>query len=253
MRKILVFKHVAQENLGNIKPSLMAEGFRIRYVNFGRDPEAQPSLDRYQGLIVMGGHMGVYEAELFPHIKVECALIEAALEKNIPVLGICLGAQLLAHTLGSPVRKHKEREMGWCDLEMLKGATNDSLFQGFQPSEKIFQMHGDTFDIPAGAVHLAQSEVCGSQAFRYGEKTYGLQFHLEATQTMISDFLAIEKNNADLVRWGGPGLPDQIRADSQKYLPRSLALGQSAFSNFLGSFGLPPRAVKVRHSHGRDR
>jgi GMP synthase (glutamine-hydrolysing) len=197
--------------------------------------------------------MGAYEADRFPHIKVECALIENALKRNLPVLGICLGAQLLAHTLGAPVRKHTERELGWCDLENLETGEKDRLLENFQPREKIFQMHGDTFDLPAGATLLASSKTCPTQAFRYGDKTYGLQFHLEVTQAMIEDFLAVEKNIQDLIAWGGEKLPEKIRSESPQFLLRSLSLANTSFAKFLENFGLPERVEKVRHSHGHDR
>ncbi len=90
MRKIIVFQHVAHEILGTLNPLLKSKGFRVRYINFDRNPEETPSLEKYNGLIVLGGNMGVYEAEKYTHIKVELKLIEQALSKNIPILGICV-------------------------------------------------------------------------------------------------------------------------------------------------------------------
>src|SRR5580693_8530137 len=118
MRKIVVFMHVAHELLGTLNPSLKARGLRVRYINFDRQPDTEPSMDRYNGLIILGGNMGVYEADRYRHLKVELQAIEQALKRNIPVLGICLGAQLLAHALGSEVRKNSEKEIGWYDLKM---------------------------------------------------------------------------------------------------------------------------------------
>src|SRR5688572_32749167 len=100
MRKLLVLQHVAHEILGTLNPLLKRAGFRIRYVNFGRHPEAQPSLDGYHGLVVLGGPMSVYEDHRFPHLITEMKLIEDAMQRNLPVLGICLGAQLIARHWG---------------------------------------------------------------------------------------------------------------------------------------------------------
>ncbi len=105
MRKIMVFQHVGHEPLGTLNPMLKSAGFNIRYVNFARHPDFVPSLDNYSGLIVLGGPMGVYEANEYAHLKVEMKAIEEALKKNMPVLGICLGAQLVASVLGGQVRE----------------------------------------------------------------------------------------------------------------------------------------------------
>jgi GMP synthase (glutamine-hydrolysing) len=177
MRKIMVVQHVGHEPLGTLNPMLKAAGFRIRYVNFGRDPDHVPSLAGYRGLIVLGGPMGVYDADKFPHLKHEMLMIEDALKRDLPILGICLGSQLLAHVLGAKVTKARTMELGWLDVH--RTANEDPLFASYAPTEKVFQLHQDTFDIPKGAVHLKRSDLYEGQAFRYGQKAYGLQFHLE--------------------------------------------------------------------------
>jgi GMP synthase (glutamine-hydrolysing) len=222
-------------------------------VNFGREPEASPSLEKYHGLIVLGGWMGVYEADHYPHIHLECRLIEAALKRGMPVLGICLGAQILAHTLGATVKKHTQKEVGWQEVKLTEGGKQDPLLGHFSASERVFQMHGDTFSIPAGAEHLAFSEACAGQAFRYGENAYGLQFHLESDEDMIRRFLKNPENRQELEAFAGPDAPEKIEADTGLYLPRSLELGRSTFSAFLNLFGLPKRPTLTRSSHGRPR
>ena len=116
MRKLLVFQHVAFELLGTLHPLLKRRGFRIRYVNFQRDPDAQPVVDRYNGLVVLGGPMNCDQVRRFPHLLTEVAAIQRAIELGMPVLGICLGAQLLARALGARVRPNKEKEIGWFPL-----------------------------------------------------------------------------------------------------------------------------------------
>jgi GMP synthase (glutamine-hydrolysing) len=246
MRKALVFQHVAHEILGTLNPALKKQGLRIRYVNFERDPEAQPSIDKYNGLIILGGYMGVYEADQYTHIKTELKLIEEALKKNIPVLGICLGAQLLAHVLGSPVRKHIEKEMGWHDIQLTTAGEKSLLLSHFNKTEKIFQMHGDTFDIPKSCEHLASSKVCEAQAFSYGSKVFGLQFHLEADEAMILRWLNNPKNQADIQESNGKISAELMKADTQKYLNQSLSLSQKTFEKFISLFEMKERPVILK-------
>ena len=253
MRKVIVFQHVAHEILGTLNPLLKQQGFRVRYINFEREPDAAPSLDKYNGLIVLGGYMGVYEAEAYKHIKVEMALIEQALKRNIPVLGICLGAQMLAHALGADVRKSRDKEIGWCDVEVTKSGTSDPLFEHFQKTEKIFQLHGDTFDIPKGAEHLATSKICPSQAFRYGEKAYGLQFHLEVDQAMIQRWLKVPANLKELQESSGQLTADQILADTETYISLSLQLSEVTFRRFIKLFNLKERPELVGSGHGKPK
>lgn len=251
MKKLLVFKHVAAENLGTLKPLLAEEGFRIRYVNFNREPEARPPLEKYQGLIVLGGWMGVYEADQYPHLKVEYELIEEALKRDIPVLGICLGAQILAHTLGANVRKHSQKEVGWQEVELTAAGRKDPLLAHFAAKERVFQMHGDTFDIPQGAEHLARSEVCPGQAFRYGEKAYGLQFHLEVDGQMIGRFLGQAENRAEVEKFGGVEAIKKMEEETADRLPHSIELSRQTFASFIRLFGLKERSPLTRSRHGK--
>lgn len=250
MRKVIVFQHVAHSILGTLNPSLKKNGLRIKYVNFERDPEALPTLEKYNGLIILGGHMGVYEADKYTHIKTEMKLIEEALKKEIPILGICLGAQLLAHVLGSPVRKHTQKEVGWSDITLTEEGKKDSLLQHFSSTEKIFQLHGDTFDIPQSAVHLAQSEICSSQAFRYGDKAYGLQFHLEADAAMIDRWMKNPRAQQELFKEENCSM-DAIRADTEKYIIHSMKLARLTFSEFIKLFNLKERPLLLGSGHGK--
>lgn len=248
---MIIFKHVAHEVLGTLSPLLRDQGFRIRYVNFSREPEAKPSLEKYNGLVVFGGWMGVYEADRYPHINVECRLIEAALKREIPVLGICLGSQILAHVLGGHVRKHEEKEVGWQEVELTEAGRQDPLLQHFRVRERVFQMHGDTFDVPPGAVHLARSNVCEGQAFRYGDKAYGLQFHLEVDQAMIDRFLRVPENRREVEGFGGKRAIERLEEETAAHLPRSVELSRGTFREFTRLFGVGDRSPLTR-SEPRD-
>ena len=167
MRRLLVFQHVPHEILGTLDPLLRDHGFRIRYVNFGRHPDAVPNLDRYHGLIVLGGPMNCDQVARHRHLATEVAAIQTAIRDGKPVLGICLGSQLLARALGAPVMRHHTREIGWYDVAPTEHGLADPLFRHFRASEKIFQWHGDTFAIPHGAVHLATSPACANHIYNF--------------------------------------------------------------------------------------
>lgn len=245
MRKVLVFQHVANKILGTLNPTLKSRCLNMRYINFDRTPNESPSLDKYNALIVLGGHMGVYEADKYKHIKVEMQLIEEALKKEIPILGICLGAQLLAHVLGSDVRKAPTKEIGWCDIDLTDHGLNDPLLAHFRPKEKVFQLHGDTFDIPKSAVQLASSPICNSQAFKYNDKAYGLQFHLEVDAPMIIRWLESQANIEAFFQ----DVPDfndqQIRQETELYLKNSNELSHKTFNEFINLFSNKTKSIRL--------
>jgi GMP synthase (glutamine-hydrolysing) len=253
MRKIMVFQHVAHEPLGTLNPMLKAAGFRIRYVNFGRDPGFEPDVEGYSGLIVLGGPMGVYEADTHPHLRAEMKAIEQALKMDIPVLGICLGSQLLAHVLGAEVRKAAEMELGWCEVEVTEAGKKDALFNSWHKAESIFQLHTDGFPPPRGAEHLAKSRLFPSQAFRYGEKVYGFQFHLEVDKAMIHRWMKIPPNQHFLQESGGKFSAAAVEAETLKHIGRSLELSRATFGKFIEIFQLPERPELLGSGHGKPR
>lgn len=222
---------------------LKAAGFRIRYVNFGRHPDTIPDVEGYNGLIILGGPMGVYETARYPHLKVELQVIEQAIKADIPVLGICLGAQLIAAALGAHVRKAKAWELGWYKIALTPHGEQDPLFEKYQGQEKLFQLHQDEFEPPKTATHLAFSEMVPGQAFRYGDKVYGLQFHLEADQAMIFRWLGRAENRELIQQSNGLFTPDQLRDETNACIARSLELSTSTFGRFIEMFQLPGRHV----------
>jgi GMP synthase (glutamine-hydrolysing) len=232
MRKLLVFQHAATEPLGVLDPMLRRWGFRIRYVNFAREPDVQLDLARYNGLVVLGGPMNVDQAAAYPHLLTEIAAIRAALKLEVPVLGICLGAQLLAAALGATVRPNKVREIGWYRLQPAGEAEADRLFRHFDGSQHVFQWHAYTFDLPPGAVHLASTESCEHQAFRYGNRAYGLQFHLEADEALIRRWLNVPGYRAEVGNEGA----EQILCTTPEKISPALRLSERVFHEFLELF-----------------
>ncbi|HWP91851.1 MAG TPA: gamma-glutamyl-gamma-aminobutyrate hydrolase family protein [Thermodesulfobacteriota bacterium] len=236
MSKILVFQHVAYEILGTLDPLLRSSGFRIRYVNFGRHPDIAPSLDGYHGLVVLGGSMNIDQLDQYKHLATEIGLIQEAIQRDLPVLGICLGAQLVAKALGAEVRRNLEKEIGWYDVRITGEGRDDPLLGHFQDTEKIFQWHGYTFDIPEGAVRLATSETCINQAFRYGHKVYGFQFHLEVEESLIERWLKVPLHKKEIEDSQGKIDPEKIRRDTELYVDRLKLLSDRTFGRFIKLF-----------------
>ncbi len=251
MKRVMVIQHESYEALGTWESILRQEGLRIRFVNFERAPDACPTLDRYDGVILLGGYMGVYEAESYGHLKVELKLIEEALKRELPILGICLGSQILASVLGASVRKHTDREMGWYDVRLTPAGAADPVIGHFGASEKVFQSHGDIFEVPSGAEHLASSDLCAGQAFRYGKNAYGLQFHLEVNRPIVDDWLEMPENREIFESSGGKFCPERIREDTDRHLEHSMRLSAETFRRFLRISGAKGRPMRLG-SHGHD-
>lgn len=236
MSKILILQHIAYEILGTLNPLLKKSGFRIRYVNFGRHPDAEPTLEGYQGLIVLGGPMNVDQIDLHSHLTYEIKLIQEAIEKKIPILGVCLGAQLIAKALGARVVPNPKKEIGWYDVSLTKEGKKDPLFAHFKDKEKIFQWHGDIFEIPKRGVHLALSEDCPHQAFRYGDKVYALQFHMEVDESMIKRWLKVPDMKKQLETLKGETDDEKIRHETQMHIHNLKQISKKTFLEFIRLF-----------------
>ena len=238
MKKLLVLQHVAHELLGTLNPLLKRAGFRIRYVNFARHPDAEPSLDGYDGLIVLGGPMSVNDAIRLRHLTTELKLIEEAMRRDSPGLGICLGAQLIAKALGAAVYRNPEKEIGWYDVSPTDHASSDPLLMELQKTEKIFQWHGETFDIPKSTSHLAFSPLCANQAFRYGTKVYGFQFHMEVDAPMIHRWLKVVDNRIEISNLHGAEHIDFIYSETPRHIGRLGEISDRVFGAFIDLFGI---------------
>lgn len=198
MKPVLVLRHAPEVPLGSLEHVLARwEIPRLSFDLFAHLPKAIP-LAEAAGLVVLGGPMNVDEVETYPFLRAELDWIRQAVDREVPLLGICLGAQLLAKALGKPVYRNRIKEIGWHEIEILPAAEDDRLFHGRGPIETVFQWHGDTFDLPDGAVHLARGATCVSQAFRVGRAAYGVQFHVEMTPDLIEEWLCEPHFSAEL-------------------------------------------------------
>jgi GMP synthase (glutamine-hydrolysing) len=190
------FQHVPFEGLGSIEQWLKAKSVHISAIKLYEEPSL-PAVHEIDWLIVMGGPMSVNDEQHYPWLQAEKKFIAEAIEKRKTVLGICLGAQLIANALGANVYPNRHREIGWFPVDRVAEKEKTGLKNILPSRMDIFHWHGDTFDLPAGAIHLARSEGCEHQAFCLGEHVLGLQFHLEATPLTVSSL--VEKCKDDLV------------------------------------------------------
>jgi GMP synthase (glutamine-hydrolysing) len=182
---VLILQHVRPEPPGTIATVLQDSGLPHRRVKLYRD-EPVPDTLKADGLVVMGGPMGIADVDDRPHLAEEIDLIEQALRDEVPLLGVCLGSQLLAHVLGADVRPGPQKEIGWDVVTLTDAAADDPLFREVNDPFTAFHWHGDVFSLPDGATHLAHTSQTEHQAFRYGELAYGLLFHLEVTPKTVA-------------------------------------------------------------------
>ncbi len=184
---VVALRHAPLETIGSIGDALARRNIGCRALDLYAQPGAAPGLEDAAGLILMGGPMSANDD--LPWIPLEIGAIREAAGRGLPVLGICLGAQLIARALGARVYRNPQKEIGWRPIEWTGAARSDPLFGGFAGAETVFQWHGETFDLPEGAELLAQSTACRHQAFRAGANVWGLQFHLEVTPDIVAGWL----------------------------------------------------------------
>lgn len=189
MPKVLVFQHTPPENLGTLADALTRREVSPHYVRAFLDEPVPRALDGFGALILLGGPMGVADRDRLPYLKDEIRLIEQALGQKKPVLGVCLGSQLLAHALGARVYQGEKKEIGWHPVRLTEEGRADPLWNGVEHSFFAYHWHGDVFDLPSGAVSLASSDQTRHQAFRYGEQAYGFLCHLEITENIVREMV----------------------------------------------------------------
>ncbi|HSR13893.1 MAG TPA: type 1 glutamine amidotransferase [Thermodesulfobacteriota bacterium] len=178
-------QHVPFEGFGSIQNWLASRGASVTRTRFFEDPRLPGGSD-IDLLIAMGGPMSVNDEKRFPWLIPEKRFIRSAIENGKAVLGVCLGAQLIAGALGARVYPNREKEIGWFPIRSVLPAENDRAFR-FPDDCVVFHWHGETFDLPQDAVLLASSEACRNQAFQVGGRVIGLQFHLEVTPEAVRD------------------------------------------------------------------
>jgi len=208
-----VVRHVPFEDLGRIGLALKRAGLSWEYSDLFAgalppEPASSPAL------ILMGGPQSANDNR--DYLRTELLLIEAAIFAGKPVLGICLGAQLIAKALGARVYRNPVKEIGWFPLSFTEAGQEDPLLRGLPNPSMVLQWHGETFDLPADATHLARSDRCRNQAFRHGTQVYGFQFHLETTPDMMADWCRQDANCGDVRELAAPLDPYAFDGDQER-------------------------------------
>ncbi|MBI3540635.1 MAG: gamma-glutamyl-gamma-aminobutyrate hydrolase family protein [Deltaproteobacteria bacterium] len=235
MPKILVIQHAASEGPGTFEEEMKKAGLTWE-IFMASDHAIFPSgtkLEEYNGFLILGGPMGVYEEKKHPWIQKEILIIKEMLRQKKPILSICLGAQLLAKAAGAQVTKGHQHEIGWLPIRLDDWFyKRNPLFFQIDPAKEhtVFQWHGDTFDIPVEGYRLAWNETYPNQAFCYQGNAIGLQFHVEMNEAMIKDWVSDEENRVKIMAAGGD--PDKILSDIPKYLPTLQAMAHKIFYGF---------------------
>jgi len=196
VKRILVIKHVEIEGPGTIERFFQNTNWLLTTLDFTNGGFPPDDFSDIKAIISLGGPMNVYEEADYPFLRYENLFLKKAIKKEIPILGICLGAQLLAKACGAKVNKAREKEIGWYKVNLTDDGKKDVLFESLPKELEVFQWHEDTFDIPQGAVCLASSQSCHNQAFRFGKNAYGLQFHIEVTPDMVEAWISGYKKDS---------------------------------------------------------
>lgn len=206
-------QHVPFEGLASIGTWAVTRGHRVAATRLHAG-ESLPRLGQVDWLVVMGGPMNIYEEEKFPWLAAEKRFIQSAIEGGKVVLGICLGAQLIADVLGGPIGRNAHKEIGWFPVRKTEAAARSRVCDSLPAELEAFHWHGDTFALPPGAVHVARSAACENQAFIYDERVIGLQFHLETTPEsarLLAQHCADELVTGPFIQTAGAMLADPRR------------------------------------------
>lgn len=191
--RIHCFQHVPFEGLGSIGEWISTNGHSLSSTMFFEN-NPLPEIADIDWLIVMGGPMSIHDEEQYPWLVAEKEFIREAICAEKTVLGICLGSQLVSAALGARVYKNSEKEIGWFDIESTCFAKSISLFFDLEGKSKVFHWHGDTFDLPENAIHLAYSKACKNQAYVYNDRVLALQFHMETTESSLQQMIENGRN-----------------------------------------------------------
>ena len=225
---VLILQHYANEGPGTIGSFLSSRGVRTKIIRLCDGVGIPSNALEYDAIISMGGPMNVYEEDQYPFLREETSLLKKAIGLRIPILGVCLGAQMIAKAAGARIVKSPKEEVGWFDVEFTQLGRSDRLLIGLPNQLEVFQWHGDMFEIPVGGGLLATSRSCPHQALKFGS-AYGLQFHVEVTREMLGEWFAQDPRK------------DLILERMDKVERQFLSCANTIFGNFL-------KLVSVYHS-----
>lgn len=228
---VLIIQHVDIEGPGLIEYYLNQEKISKKVLNL-ESGIPLPKLDDLTHLVLLGGPMNVYEEDRYPFLREEDLFIKEAIQRGKSILGICLGAQLIAKALGAKVFKAPVKEIGWYDVSLTRIGSIDPLFSNFPKTFSVFQWHEDTFEIPHGARLIVTSSSVPSQAFRYGDNTYGLQFHFEVTEEMIQEWMGTYEQEFKILPSPPPFSKAEMMTETEIKIETYTKRGMEFLKNF---------------------
>jgi len=228
---LLVLQHISCEPPAAFEDELRARGLDVTRVELD-EGERLPDWREFPAIVVMGGPMGAYDETDHPWLVEEKRLLREAVEADVPVWGVCLGAQLLASALGARVYRGDEPEVGVLPVELTSAAADDPVFRDVPNSFPTLQWHGDSFDLPDGATLLASSPAYPHQAFRVG-RSYGLQFHLEVALELATEWGEVPAYAQSLESTLGPGALERLLAEVAEHVDETVPLARGIFGRWL--------------------
>ncbi len=231
MKRVLTIINIADDPTGYVGEVL--EEHNIVYDVVDASTQSIPDPTAYDALVVFGGPQNANEDDKYPYFLQEKTALRKAVAQEIPVLGICLGGQLLATVLGGTVKKHTLTEIGFSEVQCTDEGKNDLLYAGLAGHQMVYQWHEDTFAIPPGAVRLATSAKTENQAFRYGHNVYGIQYHIELTPTMLDTWLHEPSLKQEIVNALGSDEYERIISERSRYYSLYKEHTRILFENFL--------------------
>ena len=244
MKHVLVIQHMLEDSIGLLGEMMQERSILFDTVYATQDP--LPDLIHYDALIVLGGLEYAGDDEVHPYLNQEKALIRQAVAQDIPYLGICLGGQLLAHAMGAQVLRNAQTEIGFSEPQFTWEGKQDRFFQGLPGYQQVFHWHSDTFEVPASGVLLAKGENGVNQAFRFGERAYGLQYHIELTPEMFDTWLSFHPYRQEAIELLGRARYAQIEQEREDLYALYRSHSRMLFENFLSIAGLcPSRALPL--------
>jgi GMP synthase-like glutamine amidotransferase len=225
---MLILQNERADPAGYLGEQLQAKA--IAYDVCKVEEEALPAPASYAAIIALGGAQHLYEREKYPYFGAEEAMIRQIVQQDIPFLGVCLGGQLLASAFNGEVKRHSETEIGFYDIPLTAEGITDPLYAGFPGYHTTFHWHEDTFDLPEGSILLASKSITTNQAFRYGQRAYGIQYHIELTPEMLHEWMSHFDAPEDAL---DKDLVDAIIQDSQRQFAQYRAHTRLMLENFL--------------------
>ncbi|WGR91146.1 glutamine amidotransferase [Bradyrhizobium sp. ISRA443] len=238
-RSAIAIRHVAFEDLGLLAPIMERAGWSVSFCHAPVDDLSDRAIRDADLLIVLGGPIGAYETDKYPFLTAEIALLEHRLRRELPTLGICLGAQLMARALGGRVFPGDVKEIGWGTIDLTREGASSCLNKlGTDP--KVLHWHGDTFDLPEDAVRLASNANYANQAFAYRGNALALQFHLEADPRQLEEWYvghAVELSAANI------SIPE-LRATTQALAMTVVTQAEQVFSDWLRTIAQTDDALR---------